>query len=125
MAVSSLIGSFETRLARAGGGRRPKKIERDMKQRQKSDCLSRTFPCAVPLLCISLLLLSVQCRGASQQSGAASNRNHVTFNRDIAPILFKYCAVCHSPGESGPFSLLTYEDARRHARQMVAPCRAD
>src|SRR5260370_34382188 len=44
----------------------------------------------------------------------------VTFNRDVAPILFHYCAACHHPGESGPFPLLTYKDAKSHARQIAA-----
>jgi tetratricopeptide (TPR) repeat protein len=44
----------------------------------------------------------------------------VTFNRDIAPILFRTCARCHRPGEAGPFSLLTYADAKSHARQIAA-----
>lgn len=39
----------------------------------------------------------------------------VTFNRDIAPILFAHCAECHRPGEVAPFSLLTYEDAAKRA----------
>lgn len=38
-----------------------------------------------------------------------------TFNKDIAPILFKNCASCHRPGEVGPFSLLKYEDAKKRA----------
>ena len=37
----------------------------------------------------------------------------VTFNRQIAPILYNHCSSCHHPGGSGPFSLLSYEDARR------------
>src|SRR5205823_14705548 len=41
-----------------------------------------------------------------------------TFNRDIAPILFRYCAPCHRPGEAGPFPLLTYPDAKARARQI-------
>jgi tetratricopeptide (TPR) repeat protein/mono/diheme cytochrome c family protein len=44
----------------------------------------------------------------------------ITFNRDIAPILFRTCARCHRPGEAGPFSLLTYADAKSHARQIAA-----
>ncbi len=44
----------------------------------------------------------------------------VTFNHDIAPILFRTCARCHRPGEAGPFSLLTYADAKSHARQIAA-----
>src|SRR6267378_1503846 len=42
-----------------------------------------------------------------------------TFNRDIAPIVFRYCAPCHRPGEAGPFPLLTYADAKAHARQIA------
>lgn len=41
------------------------------------------------------------------------------FARDIAPIVYKYCAPCHRPGESGPFSLLTYTDVKKHARQIA------
>src|SRR5947209_7135278 len=44
----------------------------------------------------------------------------VTFNKDIAPLVFEHCAPCHHPGGVGPFSLLTYQDARRHASQMTA-----
>ena len=44
----------------------------------------------------------------------------ITFNRDIAPIIFHYCAPCHHPGEAGPFPLLTYRDARARARQIAA-----
>jgi Flp pilus assembly protein TadD/mono/diheme cytochrome c family protein len=39
-----------------------------------------------------------------------------TYARDIAPILFRSCAPCHRPGEAAPFSLLTYNDAKSHAR---------
>lgn len=43
----------------------------------------------------------------------------VTFSKHIAPILFQYCAPCHRPGEAAPFSLLNYDDARKHARQIA------
>jgi tetratricopeptide (TPR) repeat protein/mono/diheme cytochrome c family protein len=43
----------------------------------------------------------------------------VTFNRDIAPILFSSCASCHRLGEAAPFSLLTYAEAKKHARQIA------
>src|SRR5260370_2347971 len=43
----------------------------------------------------------------------------VTFYRDIAPIVYQNCSPCHRPGESAPFSLLSYEDANRHARQIA------
>jgi cytochrome c-type biogenesis protein CcmH/NrfG len=41
------------------------------------------------------------------------------FNRDIAPIVYQYCAPCHRPGEAGPFSLLNYRDVKAHASQIA------
>jgi Flp pilus assembly protein TadD len=42
-----------------------------------------------------------------------------SYAEQIAPLLFEHCARCHRPGEAAPFSLLTYEDARKHAKQIV------
>ena len=42
-----------------------------------------------------------------------------TFVRDVAPVIYAKCGVCHRPGGSGPFSLLTYAEARQHARQIA------
>src|SRR4051812_28110420 len=44
----------------------------------------------------------------------------VTFNQQIAPILYKNCSPCHRPGEAAPFSLLSYQDAKQHAGQIAA-----
>ncbi len=38
-----------------------------------------------------------------------------TFSREVAPILQKNCQQCHRPGQVGPFSLVTYEQARKRA----------
>ena len=43
----------------------------------------------------------------------------VTFYKNIAPIVYKECVACHRPGESGPFSLLTYDDAKKRASQLA------
>jgi tetratricopeptide (TPR) repeat protein/cytochrome c551/c552 len=43
----------------------------------------------------------------------------LTFTKDIAPIISSRCATCHQPGEIGPFSLITYDDVRRHAAQIA------
>jgi len=43
----------------------------------------------------------------------------VTFNRDVAPLVFSNCTPCHRPGEAGPFSLVTYEDVRARAPQIA------
>ncbi len=37
----------------------------------------------------------------------------ITYNRHIAPILYQHCTSCHHEGGSGPFSLMTYSNARR------------
>ena len=43
----------------------------------------------------------------------------VTFAHDIAPIVYEHCAPCHRPGEAGPFSLLSYDDVKKRARQIA------
>src|SRR5688572_26557379 len=43
----------------------------------------------------------------------------VTYNRDVAPILFTNCAPCHRPGEAAPFPLLTYADAVKRAGKIA------
>jgi tetratricopeptide (TPR) repeat protein/mono/diheme cytochrome c family protein len=69
-------------------------------------------------LAIALVLQSHSAPKLQGQSPAAHQQ--VTFNRDIAPILFRNCTGCHRPGEAGPFPLLTYKDAKSHARQIAA-----
>src|SRR5437764_1213172 len=54
---------------------------------------------------------------------AAAPAGPVTFARDVAPIVFERCAVCHHPNGSAPFSLLTYATARPHATQIAAVTR--
>ncbi len=39
----------------------------------------------------------------------------ITYYKDIAPLIETKCASCHKPGDSGPFSLLTYEDVAKRA----------
>lgn len=50
---------------------------------------------------------------------AAQPSTTVTFNRDVAPIVFARCVVCHRPGGDAPFSLATFQDARRRAAQIA------
>jgi tetratricopeptide (TPR) repeat protein len=46
------------------------------------------------------------------------------FTRDVAPIIYRQCTGCHRPQGAGPFDLLTYEDARKRARQLVEVTRS-
>lgn len=45
----------------------------------------------------------------------AASPTPVTYTKQIAPLLWKNCAGCHRPGEVGPFSLLSYNDAAKRA----------
>ena len=42
-----------------------------------------------------------------------------TWSRDIASVLYKNCTTCHHPGGAGPFSLLSFADARRWGPQLM------
>ena len=53
---------------------------------------------------------------ARAQDNAASAP---TFSKDVAPILYKTCTVCHRPGEIAPMSLLTFHDARPWSRAIA------
>lgn len=43
----------------------------------------------------------------------------VTYNKDVAKIIYQKCATCHRPGESGPFALLSYNDVYRRKKTIV------
>ena len=44
----------------------------------------------------------------------------VTFARNVAPIIFDRCVICHHEGGSAPFGLGSYADVKRHAKQIAA-----
>ncbi|PYT93463.1 MAG: hypothetical protein DMG36_09685 [Acidobacteria bacterium] len=77
------------------------------------------------IVACSLALSSLTAAAFAKHEGPAVRRprptaQQVTFNRDIAPMFFQYCAPCHRPGEAGPFPLLTYADAKARARLIAA-----
>jgi hypothetical protein len=58
---------------------------------------------------VSLLLkLSLVASGTLCASAAA-----VTFNEQIAPIIYHNCTGCHRPGESAPFPLTSYKEVAK------------
>jgi len=70
----------------------------------------------IALICLGgAVLLALP---ASQATGARSSAKTVTFTKDVAPIFFKNCAECHRPGESAPFSVLSYKDVRPWAKSI-------
>src|SRR3954464_249599 len=58
-----------------------------------------------------LLLFPLVCAVGQAQS--------VTYSEHIAPLLYNNCIKCHRPNQVAPFSLLTYDDAARHGRDML------
>ena len=68
------------------------------------------------LAAVALLVLSA---GVLPSAVGVAQTGPVTFNKDIAPIVFERCASCHHPGGAGPFSLLTYASARQYASQIA------
>jgi Flp pilus assembly protein TadD/mono/diheme cytochrome c family protein len=58
-------------------------------------------------------------RTPARRGQPAPGKREPTWSHDIAGILYKNCTTCHHPGGAGPFSLVTYADARRWAPQLV------
>jgi len=92
--------------------------------------MTRAVPKALFYLALSISVGLLAFGSAKLSRSAASPpRSHqppdqLTFSRDIAPILYRSCAMCHRSGEAGPFPLLTYSDAKAHARQIAAVARS-
>ena len=69
---------------------------------------------------LETLILLVQVGLLGCASGSTGNEADApTFNNDVAPIVFGNCSVCHRPGESAPFDLLSYRDVEKRARQVM------
>jgi mono/diheme cytochrome c family protein len=66
-----------------------------------------------------ILVLSVWCGLAGIAAAQEANApKEVTYNRDVAPILYKNCVVCHRPNDIAPMSLMTYKDTRPWTRPI-------
>ena len=53
-----------------------------------------------------------------ERAGKPRAAGEVTYARQVARIMQKRCQECHRPGEIGPFSLLTYEDAKARTNRI-------
>lgn len=53
------------------------------------------------LLTLSALILAAPLWGGD-----------LVFTKDVAPLLYQHCVVCHRPNDVAPMSLLTYKEAR-------------
>jgi tetratricopeptide (TPR) repeat protein len=66
------------------------------------------------ILFVAHTALCVACAFAEPTSKPAP-----IFARDVAPIIFQRCTACHHQGGPAPFSLLTYDDVKKRATQIV------
>jgi mono/diheme cytochrome c family protein len=73
-------------------------------------CFNITSASHLGLVAISL---SLTFAARVVQAGDA-----VTFNNQVAPIIYQNCSSCHRPGEAAPFSLLSYEDMCRKGKTI-------
>lgn len=69
------------------------------------------------VLCASVVTVaSLLARG--QSPATTESAQPITYNRDIAPLLYEHCTSCHRPGQGAPMSLLTYDQVRPWARAI-------
>ena len=47
----------------------------------------------------------------------------VTYTKDISPIIYNNCTICHRPGEIGPFALTNFEEVRDEAYTILSVTR--
>ena len=67
------------------------------------------------------------CSKPAEQAASKPPSLHAsqpTFTKDVAPILFEHCAVCHHQGHAVPFTLLSYDDAAKHADKIAKAVQA-
>jgi peroxiredoxin/mono/diheme cytochrome c family protein len=90
------------------GHQRPEPRRRDLKEAIEE--LLAGKPVSVPTTEVEGCLL-----GRPPESAVTGA---VTYTKHVAPVLQKRCQACHRPGEIGPFSLLTYENAATWAETI-------
>src|SRR6266404_1714532 len=70
------------------------------------------------VLSISLALVAAGLVVLSTTMANSGVKKEVTYNKDIAGILYKNCAECHRPNDIAPMALMTYKEARPWARSI-------
>ncbi|MBI3415105.1 MAG: tetratricopeptide repeat protein [Verrucomicrobia bacterium] len=79
----------------------------------------------IALNCLLTLLATLALTGCGRADDASSDKRtrrakgRVTFNKDIAPIVFGNCSDCHHAGGSAPFDLVGYDDVKKRAKEIT------
>lgn len=69
----------------------------------------------LPVGTLALSLLAAATAGPLQ---AQEETAAVTYSNQVARIFQQNCQICHQPGQIGPMSLVTYQQARRYAQRI-------
>jgi len=83
--------------------------------------------CAGTLAGLGLLVALAATQAAAMPQGPAGQATAEptekgappTWAHDVAPVIYTHCTTCHHQGGAGPFSLLSYADAKRWAPQIL------
>ena len=77
------------------------------------------------LIPAALLIAGVAASGSAVLLGdSPMAQRRPTFAADIAPLMLDRCASCHRPGQPALFPLLSYDDVKAKAPEIVAATRA-
>lgn len=79
----------------------------------------KLFSCPSVFVILVLLAGSSQVIAQPAQTDQFELNADPTFCRDIAPIVYQNCVVCHRPDQAAPFSLITYDQVKRRARLSI------
>ena len=74
------------------------------------------------MACHSMWRLRFLCGVAAVAAGttsAAGEKPAPTYHKDVVRILQEHCQDCHRPNQVAPFSLLTYEQARKGGSDLA------
>jgi mono/diheme cytochrome c family protein len=85
--------------------------------------ITRIYEMHHKLRVIFALALSPICDSALWADELKKTVTDLTFAEPIASIVYDHCSSCHRPGQSGPFSLLTYADVSQRAETIQAVIR--
>ena len=66
---------------------------------------------------VTVMISSIGVAGLSA-AGANGAETVPTFTKDVAPILYEACVMCHRPGEVAPMSLISYRETRPWGRSI-------
>src|SRR5207237_5684425 len=104
----------------------PRRRSRDCRRRSGQDNKSalKIAKAGIALAAVAALALAgVVIRGKLKSHSARPyvprQPGALTFNKEIAPIIFSKCSGCHRPGQAAPFNLLNYADVKKHAPEIA------